>query len=155
MSLKSQIKNYSGDGDISLLDAPFLGAPGCMIKMPAFNLSNKFTNEYSLSGIPAKMKYIVFLVVPDPCPMQEVLQGELTYQIKKDGLIIKEVSSKIRDLRNSDEPGRNRFYFSLEDVVSINVDGSGPKWSLFVNSTNIYLKASVTAHIEILSGGFK
>lgn len=154
MSLKKQIENYSGDGDIHFFDAPFLGTPGCVIKMPDFDLSNEFNAEYNLNGIPSKMNYLIFLVVPEPCPIQKVLQGRLNCQIKKNGQIVKEANSKIKDLRNSEEPGINRFYFSGENELLIEVNKLDTKWSLSVN-INADIKTSVQAYIEISSGGFK
>ena len=153
--MKQEIETYRGAGKIRYLKAPLLGVAGCAIEMPRFDLSKKLHAQYNLTSIPAGSNYIVFLIVPEPCPLQEVLQGTFSIQIEKDGEVILESTSKIGDMKNSSEPKRNRFYFSGEKQLVFDVDNTTSQWTLIVTCSNTILKEPVQAYIEISAGGYK
>lgn len=154
-NLKQEIKTYRGDGKIRYLKAPLLGVAGCAIEMSHFDLSKNLHLQYDFTSIPSGSNYIVFLIVPKSSPLQDILQGTLSVQIKKDGKVVIESMSKIGDMRNSSEPQKNRFYFSGEKQVVFDVDNSTSQWTIIVNSYNTFLKEPVEAYVEISTGGFK
>ena len=153
--MKQAIKTYKGDGKIRLLKAPLLGRAGCAIEMPHFDLSKKLYAKYDITGIPTGRNYRVFLIMPEPCPLQEVFQGTFSIQIEKDDKVILGSKSKIGDMRNSSEPKRNRFYFSGEKQLVFDVDNTTSHWSIIVNCQNTFLKEPVEAYVEISAGGYK
>ena len=152
--LKQAIEEYTGDGKIRLLEAPPLGTPGCAIEMPHFDLSKHYTAEYVLTGLPPGMEYTIFLIVEDRDDLETIVQGIISYTIKKNGLILRKISSKISKLRNSRENGKNRFY-SDDPKSKIIVIARDDNWSLSVESMNPMLKRTVETYIEISAGGFK
>jgi hypothetical protein len=159
--LKEAINNYQGDGQIEYLEAPDpLGASGCSIKMPSFDLSKGLSAEYSLSGIPASDTYVVYLVVDGPLNVEQVQRGVFSYQIKEGEKILSEVSASLKEFVDTHGAGDRIHSFYYFD----NSKPQGPYVSLgytdapiviIVASKSMKLVEKRTAHIQIKFGGSK
>lgn len=158
--LKKAIKAYRGDGKIQYLKAPLLGASGCAIQMPMFDLSRPVHVQYDFTGIPTGLgRYWIFLVVPEPCPLEDVRQGVYSLSVKQNDLTIRALSSSLKDIRNNVRGGKeNRFHFYVDDnqrQSGITVGDSTSTWSVAVSYTNAILKEPTEAYILITRGGRK
>jgi len=156
IQMKAAVKNYRGQGEIRYKKGPLLGIDGCVIQMPQVDLSVPLAVEYDLTGIPpGRGDYTVYLDVQNPCPMPLVLEGSCSFQVKKDGVVVAEQSSKISQMRNAEDKDLNRFYFFDHGTVDFHVSDTTSKCSLVVSCTNDLLKVPVKAFIEISEGGYK
>jgi hypothetical protein len=155
--MKSAIKQYRGQGVIQVLPAPLFGAPGYRIEMPVFDLSKPLNVEYRLDGIPrGKYDYTIYLVVPKPCPFDSVSLGLCSFEMKKDGKIIKMLTSQLKDITAQEDFDKYKFYFYDNNAKNyLSIDDATSKWSLVVVCTNSILTQNVKAHIEISEGGEK
>jgi len=155
------IKAYRGDGKIKYIPAPGpFGIDGSEIEMPHFDLSKSLDIEYNLSGLPRGGGYIIYLVVPAQAPLEKILLGSLSYTIKVNGKVIKEVSSQIKNLVNNRRLGGDRFYFETfnsksQKWVHLLSDKQGTPTSLAVKCDNDFLRQPVEAYIALSRGGFK
>lgn len=163
-ALKRSIKAYRGDGEIRYLEAPLLGISGCAIQMPKIDLSRPVCAQYDFTGIPPGKHYVVYLVVPEPCPLTNVLQGIYSLMITRNGATFSAWESMLKNM--GDERGgcgygaydENRFYFDSSDLTrqyAINVSDSTSRWSMVVSYTNAVLKEPIEAYILITRGGYK
>lgn len=152
--LKKAIADYQGDGEIIYIEGQLLGSSGVALKMPSFDISKPFEVKYQLAGIPNRNRYIIYLVVPEPCPINKVLQGSFELQIYQNNILVNKITaSALKEMTNSVGGGENRFYFYEKgqfDVAKI-----GENWSIKVKSINESLSISVNAYILISAGGFK
>lgn len=159
--LKSAIKNYKGDGVIEYLDAPgILGASGCSIKMPSFDLSADFEKTYSLDGIPANENYTVYLVVKDQLENNLIKQSHFSFQIKEGKKYIRNVSAPLRAFIASEGGGFNKFYYfeqnqTPETNVNVPLGYSELPIAISISYHNVALLSSKDGYLEIRFGGFK
>jgi hypothetical protein len=155
-----KVKKYRGDGVLRFLKGPLLGSSGWAVRMPALDMSIPSSAEYDLGGIPQAVNYyIVYLIVPDPCPMTEILKGTCVVQIKKNGAVVKSKSGSISEMTNTHgwQNGNklNRFYYFDDRSTGFYVTDTTSKWSVAVSCSNANLKVSVPAYVEIRAGGYK
>jgi hypothetical protein len=158
--LKKAIKVYRGDGQIQYLEAPMLGVSGCAIQMPTLDLSQPVHVQYDFTGIPPGIgKYVIYLVVPEPCPLEAILQGVYYLRVWKNNVEVRNLKSIVKNITNSQGGHDNRFYFytynSDQGLSAIDVQDSTSKWSIAVSYTNAVLKEPVEAYILIIRGGCK
>jgi hypothetical protein len=158
--LKRAIKAYRGDGQIQYLKAPMFGASGCVIQMPTLDLSQPVHVHYNFTGIPPGVgKYVIYLAVPEPCPLEAILQGVYCVKVWKNDVEVRSLKSTVRNITNSQGAHENRFYFyafnSDQELSAIDVQDSTSKWSMVVSYTNAILKEPVEAYILIIRGGCK
>jgi len=152
--LKKAIAEYQGNGKIIYLKGPLLGTSGVAIKMPSFDISKSFEARYQLTGIPNQNRYIVYLVVPEPCPINQVLKGSFELDIYKNNILMNKIAvSDLKGMTNSVGGRENRFYFYGKGQFDVNKNGED--WSLKVKSTNESLFGPVNAFLLISAGGFK
>lgn len=158
-ALKRSINTYRGDGEIRYLEAPLLGISGCAIQMPSIDLSRPVYARYDFTGIPPGKHYIVYLVVPEPCPLDAIRQGVYELRIVRNDFEIKHLQAAVSDMTNSQGPHDNQFYFYSyridQEMSSIDVCDSTSRWSMVVSYTNAVLKEPVEAYILITRGGYK
>lgn len=154
LSLKQAIADYKGDGQIIYLKGPLLGTSGVAIKMPTLDLAEPFEVEYQLAGIPEGNRYVVYLVIPEPCPIDKILQGSFELQIYQDNILVnKIIASTLEKMTNRVGGGENRFYFYEKGQFDVN--NVGTIWSIKIKSMNKKLFTSVNAFILISTGGYK
>lgn len=154
LKLKQAIEAYKGTGQINYLKGPLLGTSGVAIKMPSLDLVEPFEVEYQLTGIPKGNRYVVYLVIPEPCPIDKILQGSFELQIYQDNILVnKIIAPTLEKMTNRVGGGENRFYFYEKGQFDVNEVGA--TWSIKVKSANKKLSASVNAFILISTGGYK
>ena len=154
--IKASVREYRGQGAIRYKKGPLLGISGCVIQMPQVDLSVPLNIEYDLSGIPpGRGDYMVYLAVPNPCPMTQVLEGTCSFQVKKDGAVVAEQTNRISEMRNAEDESLNRFYFFDHGTTDFHVSDTTSKWVVVVSCTNHLLKVPVKAFVEISRGGYK
>lgn len=152
--LKKEISKYQGDGNISYLKGQLLGISGVALKMPSFDISKPFEMQYTLTNIPKVKHYIIYLVVPEPCPLDQVLKGFFELQLFHNSVLVKKITANsLKDITNSTGGGENRFYFYEKGQFDVN--NSGENWDIKIKSTNTNLSTPVNAHILISAGGYK
>jgi len=151
---KRDIRAYQGDGEIRYIPVNcFMCIDGCTVEMPHLDLSKGIDMEYSLYGIPKGRKYVIYLVVPKPSPHEKVIQGTLSFTIRKDGKTINSMSAKVKDITNGMWSSKNWFYFFGEGYLFVKEDHS--PLSLAVKYTNEHLSESTEAYIVIQRSGGK
>lgn len=158
--LKKAIREYHGDGQIRYLKAPILGASGFAIQMPTLDLSQPIHVQYDFTGIPSGVgKCVVYLVVPEPCPLETVSQGVYHLKVWKNDVEIRNLEAVLKNIANSQGGRHNRFYFyaynSDQNLSAIDVQDSTSRWSIAVSYTNAALKEPVEAYILMERGGCK
>ncbi len=156
--LHTAIDNYKGDGIIKYLKAPLLGISGVKIEMPHLDLSKGINKQYNLANIPkTRSAYIVYLVVPNPTPLEKVLHGNYSLKILKDGKLIRTVSSRLKEITNTTGgDDLNKFYFfDFEKPVEIMPLSSKENWSIITSYNNNLLSDSVDSYIMVRAGGSK
>ncbi|MCK5915506.1 MAG: hypothetical protein KAG92_05155 [Deltaproteobacteria bacterium] len=159
--MKSAIDNYKGDGQIKYLEAPgILGASGCSIKMPSFDLSKNFDKTYSLSGIPANKSYVVYLVVKDPAGIELIKQSHFCFQIKEDNKTIRNVSASLKDFIASVSGGVTEFYYFKnrqppETDVHVPMGYTELLTTILISYQNKALVNNQDGYLEIRFGGSK
>ena len=159
VKLKSEISEYKGDGQIEYLESPgLLGASGCSIKMPSFDLSQEFSKTYSLSGIPENENYVVYLVVNDPVPIEQVKEGYFRYRVTDGENVIAEVSEYLGKYRDAQGFGKHKFYYldqSKPRSALLSLGHTENPLVISISSKNPNLNETVQAHLEIKFGGTK
>lgn len=154
LKLKQAIADYKGNGQIIYLKGPLLGTSGVAIKMPSLDIAEPFEVAYQLTGIPKGNRYVVYLVIPEPCPINQVLQGSFELQIYQNNILVKKITaSTLEEMTNRVGGGENRFYFYEKGQFDVNKVRA--TWSLKVKSSNENLTTSVKAFILISRGGYK
>lgn len=158
--IKKAVQQYHGDGQIRYLKAPLLGAPGFAIQMPTIDLSQPIHVQYDFTGIPSGIgKCVIYLVVPEPCPKEAILQGVYHLKVWENDIEVRNLVSSLKDITNSQSPHSNRFYFYAYDLdqkqSAIDIRDPKAKWTLSVSYTNAALHKPVEAYILIERGGCK
>ncbi len=158
--LKKAIRQYCGDGQIRYLKAPLLGSSGFAIQMPTLDLSQPIHVQYDFTGIPSGVgKCVIYLVVPEPCPLETLSQGVYHLRVRKNEVEVRNLEAILKNITNSQGSRQNRFYFyaynSDQGLSAIDVQDSTSKWSIAVSYTNDALGEPVEAYILIERGGCK
>lgn len=157
---KSAISNYSGDGSIRHLSSPgVFGIDGIEVRFQEFDLSQNYNAQYSLRGLPEGKPYMLYLVVPDPAPLDRIKKNHLRVRILSDDRVIREMSQPIGGMINNQQHGLNRFYClegTKDMVVSTQVDAHAEEdCSIEVYYENINVHESFFGYFVLERGGFK
>jgi len=160
---KKNIDNYNGDGEITYIEGPMLGIPGYKIQMESFDISKPYAKNYSLSGLPTDFKslgitrnnrYIIYLVIEEPAPIENIKKGYLELILFKDKQIEKKLIAKsIGEMVNTYGGGYNRFYFEEQVDYKI-IPQEGDDWFIEINISNNTLDFSKEAYILVSAGGY-
>jgi len=154
------IAKYSGDGTIQHLSSPGpLGIDGIAIKFPNIDLSRNHRAIYSLENLPAGSAYMMYFVVPDPAPLNEIMQNELELKIMSNGELVRSMQLVVGDMINNQGAGLNRFY-CLEGhrghAASSEVGGRpAGNYSIELMYVNNHVDNKVTGYLLLERGGFK
>lgn len=160
-NLKTSIQSYKGDGQIRYLEAPgVLGVSGCEIRLPYIDLSRNQTTKYNLSGIPTGKDYVVYLVLPDSNRLNELLDGEFSYQIKSNDIIQKDNKSHISKMVKTGKDGisNNMFYYWNPDKItdtSFDIDNNYDNYSITINYHGKPATNQILGYVLISRGGSK
>ena len=102
---------YTGDGTLEYLNAPMLGTSGWRVTLPSFDLSAGINTNYLLTGLPVGEPYFVHLIVPEPCPISEVQDGQFSFRLLQKRNTIKDLPpTRVSDMVNSQGGDINAFW---------------------------------------------
>ena len=154
---------YTGDGTLEYIQAPLLGTDGWRVTLPSFDLSVGINTNYLLTGLPVGEQYLVQLIVPEPCPINEVQEGQFSFRLLQDGCTIKYLPhTRLSDMVNTQGDGINAFwYYSRKDPhadvyeYTFSVTNTAASLALNIVCTNSTLQVEVPAHIVVTRGGYK
>lgn len=157
---KNAISKYSGDGIIKHLPSPgLLGIDGVEIKFQNFDLSQDYSAKYSLQGLPTGTPYMIYLVVPDPAPLDEIKNNNLQVRVFNKDTVILDLSRPIEKMINNQEQGLNRFYclegyqdMKVSSQVDAKTEGS---YSIEMNYENTNVSEKVFGYLLLERGGYK
>jgi hypothetical protein len=157
---KSAISKYSGDGKIKHLDSPgILGIDGIEIKFKKFDLSKNFNAKYSLQGLPVGKPYMIYLVVPDPVPLNEFKSNSFQLRVLNNGRVALDLRRPIGKMINNQQQRLNRFYClkgyqDMQESSQVDAKTEG-NYSIELNYENTKLNERVFGYLLLERGGFK
>lgn len=162
-------RQYTGDGIFSYHRTPFFGLlwPSVFeVKMSDINISKPILKTYNLSGLPIpdpRSNYRVYIVIPsnsldDP---DRTGWGNCRFEIKKNGVIVKKISSDFSKMINNRTRGENsylnRLYinpFATGEVAFSILDGhEDAKLTFECSGFDDKFSQPVWAHILVRAGG--
>ena len=157
---KNEIFKYSGDGTIQYLPAPGLfGRDGIEIKFENFDLSKNYTAKYSLQNLPVGNPYMVYFVVPDPAPLDEIKKNTLKLKILSNNKVVNDINIQIGKMINNQGKSLNRFYclsgFHNLHVTSQVVAETGSNISIEFSYMNENVVKKTYGYLLLERGGFK
>ena len=154
---------YTGDGTLEYIQAPLLGTDGWRVTLPSFDLSVGVNTNYLLTGLPVGQQYLVQLIIPEPCPINEVQEGQFSFRLLQDGNTINDLPpTRISDMVNTQGGGINAFwYYDRKDPhadvyeYTFSVTNTANSLTLNIICANSTLQVEVPAHIVVTRGGYK
>jgi hypothetical protein len=126
-SMKREVSNYKGEGDIRYMSHtffPFFTNRGFMLELPKFDLSKPQERIYSLKGIPTSQPIHVWLAL-SPAESDNVRENGASITIRilaANGSIVYAQENRLRDMgfTNHGMPGaRWEAYFKPIETVNL------------------------------------
>ena len=168
-SYKRDVDSYQGDGEISYIEGPLLGADGVDILMDKFDLSQEVDIDYDLDGIPPHAEdlhgYMMYLLIEPPIWKGLIPDDRsVTLTVFQDTNIVKKVTASFGQMITpSGMKGMHARYFmefersELKSSFFLYVLESerGTKYRINVKISASEITDYCPAHVYLKIGGYK